>query len=172
MEIGWTELRPRTQCYNVVVDTGMDGPAGYCSTDPKAAPFGIIGLARKVVALQQCSNCHGAETNNQDFFHIANRMPDSHEAKLSPFLMGGSDPKPSEEDINNEKENAVYTAHVSVTWPGSGDCPKAAVPIDRHYNDIARRSLFLAAVLVNDASTLPDLGLSDIIRSYGPNMTH
>jgi hypothetical protein len=166
------ELLPHTQCYLPSVEVGMDGPKGSCSTDPKTAPLGAWGLARKVLALQQCSNCHGAETNNQGFFHVANRYPQSTAAKLSPFLTGGSAAKPSVDDLNNLDSGAYYKPRIDVTWPGGGDCPPATTHVDRSYNDIARRSLYLAAVLVNDSATPPDSGMTNIIRSYGPNMTH
>jgi hypothetical protein len=164
------QLLAKTQCY-FAADPGMDGPSGVCATDQAAGPEGLMALARNVLSLQQCSNCHGAETNNSAFFQVANRLPNETLAQLSPFLVGGG-LKPSQDDLNNHRASAVFTVHVSATWPGSGDCPASTVTVDRYFNDLARRGLFLAALLVNDSSTPPNPQLTQIIRGFGPNMTH
>jgi hypothetical protein len=170
MGVESSQLLAKTQCY-FAADPGMDGPSGVCATDQAAGPEGLMALARNVLSLQQCSNCHGAETNNSAFFQVANRLPKETLAQLSPFLVGGG-PKPSQDDLNNHRDNAVFTAHVSVTWPGSGNCRASTVTVDRYFNDLARRGLYLAAVLVNDSSTPPNPQLTQIIRGFGPNMTH
>jgi hypothetical protein len=173
LEVQSAELLVKTQCYSGI-DPGMDGPSGVCASDPSAMPpNGLMFLARNILALQQCHNCHRAETNNTAFFQIANRMPTETKAKLSPFLDGNGHPKPSFAELNNPNSGAVFPVQVTVTWPGSrGKCEPTTVMEDRHFNDLARRSLYLAAVLVSDPNTPPPPLLTEIITGLGPDMTH
>lgn len=169
MAVKSTQLLAKTQCYFATFP-GMDGPSGICATDQAAQPGGLMALARNALSLQQCSNCHGSETNNDAFFQIANRLPQDTVAKLSPFLEGPN-PKPAQDDLNHHRPNAVFTAHVGVTWPCTAKPLAATVTVDRYFNDLARRSLYLAAVLVSDSSTPPNPQLTDIITGLGPKMT-
>ena len=66
------ELLVRSECYanghkNTTFE-GMDGPKGSCSADNSVnSPEGAVSLARNILSLQQCSFCHGAESNNTNF---------------------------------------------------------------------------------------------------------
>lgn len=165
-----SQLLVMNQCY-FADDPGMDGPSGICATDRAAGPEGPMGLARKVLSLQQCSNCHGAETNNSRFVHVANRQEEATVADLSLFLTG-TNPKPTQAALNEHLQDAVFTARVPVNWPGSTSCPPATITVLRYFNDLARRRLFLAAVLETDASTPPNGDLTQIIKGFGTDMTH
>lgn len=163
LTISSPQLLPMTQCY--VAGTplhypGMDNLPGKCSkTDLRA---------RNVISLQQCSFCHGTETNNPDFTHIHNRDPKSTVADLSGFLKGNN-PKPTIDELNEDNSPAVFAATIKVNTPGCDPTPR---PITRHFHDLARRSAFLAAVLVNQPDKPPDSDLTKIIQRYGTNFTH
>jgi hypothetical protein len=163
LAIPYAQLLPMTQCYSAGAPlhySGMNNLAGKCSKSDL--------WARNVIALQQCSLCHGAETNNSQFTHIHNREPGTSKADLSDFLKGKK-PKPSIDELNNLDPNAVFTATMTINTPG---CDKPTQTITRPFHDLARRSAFLAAVLVNGPDKLPDRDLTKIIEHYGPDFTH
>ena len=165
-------LLVQRQCY-FVASPIMPGPANVCSTDPRARPpAGITYLARNVFALQQCTGCHGAE-GNPTFLHIANRLPKETESRLSLFLTGGN-PKATEPQLNRNDSNAVAKVELDAPWPDSKACGTAdtTVHVVRLFNDLARRRLFLASVLVVGASAPPDKAWAGVIVGFGPDMTH
>jgi hypothetical protein len=170
----YAELLPLTQCYVVGGPkpggyfVGMDNAPGKCSD--------ADGFARRVIALQQCSMCHGPETNNgplnddPGFTHIHPREPKATMAGLSRFLTGAI-LKPSFEQLNADASVnvAVFTAAVHFDKPG---CYPPSQTIERRFHDLGRRSLFLAAVLVNDVDKPPDPVLTGVIEGYGPDFRH
>jgi hypothetical protein len=173
LPVPYTPLLPMTQCYDVngpfagtagapAYFEGMDSAPGKCSDTDM--------FARRVIALQQCSMCHGPETNNPEFTHIHKREPSTTVAGLSKFLTGNV-LKPTYEQLkpNAPVNQAVFTAWVNYNAPG---CKPSDQTIPRRFHDLGRRSLFLAAVLVNGPETPPDGDLTGIIQDYGPDFVH
>ncbi len=157
--------------------TLMGTPQGLCGASPKV---------RNVLALQQCSWCHSSETGTRQFVHIANRQPRTSSA-LSTFLTGTklapgatSIPLPSMEDLYyaDKADTAAvpgsYCTYVSdsIISDPRGQCLKVTTPPapNRRFNDLARRALFLAEVLLIDKD-VPTAGPL-LIQEFRTQMTH
>ena len=133
------------------------GSTGYRNlTKGLAAPQGVCGISketRNMLALQQCTGCHTVETGT-GFKQIANRQSDQ-AAVLSKFLVGpAGNPKPKLQDLWRPQPGAAQSATVNYDEFGGADCMTAGPSsATRSFHDIARRSLFLAAVATG---VLPD----------------
>jgi hypothetical protein len=149
---------------------GMPAPASICNPDL---------TARNVLALQQCSYCHGAETTT-DFRQIRQHalQPSQGSATLSCFLTGKADATDSkkaayQELIEPEPSNSCqvpvsFSAHLPAAPDGS--CAPQTLRQVRIYSDLARRLAHLGAVLqAHSQSNDTDVAL---IQSYGPDYTH
>jgi hypothetical protein len=108
---------------------------------------------RNILSLQQCSFCHSSESGTK-FMHISNRSPDQN-SKLSGFLTGKSgnaERLPAIDELCS-KPQASYAkpfrvkVHYTTTARGVGSKSERAKVI-RCFNDLARRGLFLSAVLM------------------------
>jgi len=150
--------------YIAPTEPGMPTPVGLCN-----APESI----RNVLALQRCSGCHAIESDT-NFVHISNRTraTGSH---LSKFLVGNN-PQPTLQQLYYGKEADVlyvsvpYLTYIdSASTPGTCDQPVQR-SAQRKYHDLARRALFLAAVLAAPATPTPNpLALLTEFRTNFPD---
>jgi hypothetical protein len=120
---------------------------------------------RNVIALQQCTGCHGSETNT-DLQHV------SEDGNISNFLL----PARTEWDVDLDslKRTTVrycVAPNASSVPSGFGApvCPPGArqVTSSRIFHDLARRKLFMASVLAAS-----DVGDDDYIMNYAPDFAH
>jgi hypothetical protein len=126
-------------------DQILEGPPGMCSVDSGT---------RNIIAMQQCSFCHTGETGAK-FTHISNRIPNTAakagtSSVLSDFLVGKTPGKlPSIAQIWTTSNDAFSSVFVrpATTGPDGKPCPVKLPPSQRLFNDLARRALFLSAVL-------------------------
>jgi len=136
---------------------GKDASLPYTNQPPGIGPpQGLCGIApatRHVLAIQQCTGCHTVETGT-GFKHISNRRRNE-AASISAFLAGKyNDPKPKLADLWVPDMNVVQGAKVTYTAYSGGGCTTPSQSSEtRAFHDIARRSLFLAAVATG---VLPD----------------
>ncbi len=99
--------------------------------------------SRNAVGLQQCNLCHTVETGTL-FQHIANRRPGEN-AKLSLFLTGNT-LKPTLEQLYNATASEPVTVNFQ-TYTGDQCKVRTCKTVTRQFHDLARRSLFLAALI-------------------------
>jgi hypothetical protein len=118
-------------------DIGMSMPPGFCGT----------AQTREVLAIQQCTFCHTSETGTM-FQHIQNRGRGG-SSQLSTFLQGhGPDTfKPSLIDLYNNSTSVAPKVSVGYQTFPVANCKVPAPPAVHQFHDIARRTLFLAALL-------------------------
>jgi hypothetical protein len=162
----------------------VDPSFGVSYTDPDfvlGTPPGICDAkpdARNAIALLRCTGCHTNETHNikqnepiqtdPQFAHIPNR--DSvHNSKLSGFLVGPRNKHGAEVNFKPDL-TMLYLADPSVVWTasvpyqtysGPDGCLTAipaAQPAASLFHDVARHTLFLAAVLADAAKNSPTGG--------------
>jgi hypothetical protein len=141
-------LEAASMTYNVP-DQGMATPPGVCNASE---------AVRDVLALQQCSLCHTVESNTV-FAHLPNR--DRNQSTVpSGFLIGkGKNLHPSLVDLYYGEDSVVWPVKVpytTYTGPAGGPCATPTVsPVcaKRKFHDVARRSLFLAAVQTDSPLT-------------------
>ncbi len=155
---------------------GMPTPTGVCGASPQV---------RNVVALQQCAYCHSDAETGTEFAHIGNHMR-AQPAKLSAFLTGrkpGAAPDPVEKPSLDQLFSASTATNaakekffdvVTVTYPtwkigAGGTCQQAMGTSDRRFHDLARRALFLAAVLA--APDQFDAGWLAQIQQFSSNFS-
>jgi hypothetical protein len=125
-----------------ILRQGMGTPPGVCNASE---------AVRNVLALQQCSWCHTTETKTQ-FAHLPNRLPQDSSVP-SGFLVGkGNNLHPSLTDLYYGHENVVWPVTIPyTTYGGPPSCQTQAANLAnavRKFHDVARRTLFLAAVQV------------------------
>ncbi len=117
---------------------GMGTPPGVCNASKKA---------RDVLALQQCTGCHTVESNT-NFAQIHNRK-ENESSVLSEFLIGKGAVHPRLVDLYYGNQNIVTTLSIRYTnYVGSPPCmtQNPNNVSQRTFHDLARRTLFLAAV--------------------------
>ena len=137
--------------YNILF---QDGPSGIEVALGMGTPPGVCNASeavRNVLALQQCSWCHTTETKTQ-FAHLPNRLPQDSSVP-SGFLVGkGNNLHPSLTDLYYGHENVVWPVTIPyTTYGGPPSCQTQAANLAnavRKFHDVARRTLFLAAVQV------------------------
>jgi hypothetical protein len=117
-------------------------PPGVCDSSQSKT-------IRNVLALQQCTRCHTLETGTV-FTHLANRSPEASEVP-SAFLIGkDSNPHPTLKQLYYGDESAFLSVKIDYThYTGSGRGPcntATSTSTTRRFHDVARRSLFIAAV--------------------------
>lgn len=147
-----------------LLETGMQTPQGLCTTEPDTT--------RNILAIQQCSFCHNIETG-ATFQHIANPQSGS-SAVLSAFLTGGTPTLPTVESLYFATNNAGYSsAKFNYQKYGGQNCGQLqSQPIERKFNDLARRALFLAAVIAaKQGAKGRNIGLG-LIRSFSTGLAH
>ena len=140
-----------------VEDDGMPMPLGFCRASD---------TVRQVLALNQCRWCHATETGTT-FTHIANR-PANGSSQLSSFLVGPANVmRPKLEDLYNGNETVVKKVSVSYEKFSTKGCT-TMVHVDKgsvsKFHDIARRTLFLAALL--HPFVLPDRGGTPVAQQF------
>jgi hypothetical protein len=124
----------------VIPDQGMGTPPGLCNASR---------VVRNVLALQQCSGCHTAESKTV-FAHIPNR------SRIAPsipsgFLIGqgaasGKNLHPSLVDLYYGNEKVVWPVTIGYQTYAGGSCQTATNSMANcKFHDLARRTLFLAA---------------------------
>jgi len=113
---------------------------------------------RRILGLQQCTQCHLGETNTE-FNHVSNRKPSDATAKLSRFLEGNG-PGPTD----TIKDIAERAFPVSLTVPGLKS------KLERAFYDLGRRRMFLASVLCSGAEY--NIKDQEQIEDYAVNFTH
>ncbi len=139
-------------------DPAMPTPMNRCVITP---------AIRDTLALQRCSGCHGSESGTANK-HISNRLANASSA-LSPFLTGGN-LRPLIEDLYRVLPNAVFATQVCFqTFAGLPPAPTVCNQQTtycemRYYNDLARRSLFLASLLA--AADRPESGTLLQLRAF------
>jgi hypothetical protein len=145
---------------------GMATPWGVCNPSPRV---------RNVLSLQQCTFCHGAETNN-DFTHVKNRLPTDRKAALSNFVQGLIE-KPTFTQLKTLDPAAVFPVDLTYqTYSGQGSTCSTIVATQptqhRYFHDLGRRALFLAAILIAPPGEPVPQGYLDLIASYGADFSH
>ena len=149
-----------------------------------------IGYARDVIALQQCSFCHGAETNT-DFVHVAARQSESTRSGLSCFLAGkgGENPKLTYRQFREHDASVYCEAKIKFIAPPTADFHgldvKPCKPGSnercetRLFHELARRTSHLAAALLPEPAPVSESELEkfrvfrrDLIVSYATRLTH
>jgi hypothetical protein len=118
----------------------MPTPVGLCGVDVRSR--------RDIVSLEQCNQCHAAETGT-GFNHIKNRNAGEN-AVLSSFLRGNGTLKPSLGELYFADIKVIPPVTVAYQTYG-GECKTLmdAPPVTRQFHDLARRALFLAALLAD-----------------------
>ena len=141
------ELLEDPQVEYRIEDEGLGTPPGVCNASE---------TVRNVLSLEQCTWCHSTETGTE-FNHVPNRNPAA-AAVLSKFLAGqhplyGATLHPDLTDLYYGNPAMVWVVKVPYqTYTGKPGAP-CNVPADpkptavRKYHDVARRTLFLAALL-------------------------
>jgi hypothetical protein len=126
----------------------MGTPPGVCKASEEA---------RNVLALQQCTWCHTTESHTL-FAHIPNRLPNA--SSVPSVFLAGQDPQhgsnlhPSLVDLYYGEPTVVDSnSFTYTTYEGAGSPCGTAVTkqIVRKFHDVARRTLFLAAVQTDTA---------------------
>jgi|GEM_PF-4147260 len=135
---------------------GLPPTVGMTALDKRCGDARV----RNILALQQCTFCHAGETNTE-FMHVRNRKWGESRAELSKFVAGAGTVPQARVPLGSIGSQA-YMAKVLVGGCGS-------TPITRTFYDLARRRLFLSAVLA-DAGPQPSKGT--LLREYAPNFTH
>ena len=141
---------------------GMPTPLGVCDANP---------TIRNILALQQCSYCHTSETNT-DFTHVGNRLTTQTKSPLSKFLTGGS-AQPALEQLffGDTGLFPVQVKYQTYTAATGGSCTAPTTrTVQRNFNDLARRALFLSAVL--SASKKPTKASIASIQSFATDFSH
>jgi hypothetical protein len=134
-----------------------DGSLPYPTTnDAKGAPSTLANPredVRNLLALQECTGCHTVETlpasasDGFKFNHIPNRLANE-TTKPSEFLIGPAGKiRPDLVDLYAPKPGIVSTVSISYAVAAAGQTKT----ITRYFHDVARRSLFLAAVSLDVA---------------------
>jgi hypothetical protein len=105
---------------------------------------------RDALSIQQCTRCHNVETGTP-FRHVINQGA-GETPLLSDFLTGGQTTKPSLMELylghGASQARFKYDGNPQGT---NGTCQApASMTKTRHFNDIARRSMFLSAVANDD----------------------
>ena len=145
----------------------------YTANDVVRPPDGVCDAEanRSVLALQQCTFCHTTETGT-DFRHITNRMPGA-PSRLSTFLAGtGTTAKPKLSDLyyGTGPVRKVTLNYKEFHHAADGNCTIAdPKPVVRRFHDIARRTLFLAAILTEPLPNGPFKVISTASR-FGTTM--
>lgn len=142
----------------------LETPRGTCGqfSQPQFAS------TRNILALQQCNMCHTGETDT-NFNHISNRLRKGR-AQLSPFLVGNT-PKPTIRQLWYGLSDAFFPANVhfyAEQSPGV-PCPAASTGADRNFHDLARRALFLSAVLKSPKQSQENV---NIIQTFSTDFSH
>src|SRR5262249_43937438 len=156
-----TSMQSGPKQYNVPEEYVAPAGLRYDNmAEPLSTPKSVCGASeqtRNVLALQRCTGCHTTAETHTKFTHIANRVSGKN-AVLSDFLVGyrkvpGTEPNLKPDLINLYIPNDKVVLKVDVnykTYVGGSDC----TTLDDHprkttvwFHDIARRTLFLSAVL-------------------------
>ena len=143
---------------------------------PTPVPLRLCGTSlpnRDTLALQQCNYCHTSETGT-DFAQIANRLPGAN-AVLSPFLIGTGTVKPTIQQLQNAANSGIANP-VTVnflTYTGANCDLREVQPTTRRYHDLARRTLFLAALLASPRPGDPAFKEAlALVRQFTTSMPH
>jgi hypothetical protein len=182
--IPYPELMPQTIDY----DNG-EASNGKMSGMPIPNDLGVTPTceARDLLAVQQCSLCHGAETKTV-FTHVGNKLSAT-KRDLSLFLRGNRT-KPSFADYNNLNSGVFNKVDLIFETPLGINCKEPVTSCgqngnlhfmceSRYYHDLGRRMMSLASILVNqplnakmmDPTTFQALRAA-LIDSYAPQMVH
>jgi hypothetical protein len=146
---------------------GLATPKGLCDSSLHA---------RNILALQQCTFCHSAESQTP-FTHIGNRSR-SDSSPLSSFLVGDTSRKagsqlPNLRDLYYALPDAafpVYVNYLKSVKGQSGLCDsQESSHTTRYFSDLARRALFLSAVIENDKPTQSAI---DQIHAFATDFSH
>ncbi len=136
---------------------GLFIPDGLSGSDASFA-------ARDVIATQQCSSCHGAETNN-DFTHVGKKSQDRKGYELSCFLRGNvksKTMKPSFKALKELDPTVLCEVQVLFKGPVAANFPDGIAPEPdkpgiyretRYFHDLARRGLWLAAAMLQPSAS-------------------
>jgi hypothetical protein len=158
----------------------------YCNSVPNhsvgmSVPTFVTGTyrnPRNILSLQQCIFCHAQETD-QNPPQVSNRQPSQNVAQLSPFLSGSGDSSkpnihPDYDKLANHDPTAGYSAQVifKLLAQSTTACNSSDPQITRIFNDVARRTLFLAAILAGNDDSAPDEGQISLMQLYAPDFTH
>ena len=149
-------------------DKGMPVPPSLCGSGSD------VSAIRDVLSLQQCTFCHRGETGTR-FTHISNRNT-GEDATLSAFLGGGSKAgggKVLRPDLQALLSgDPVVIPAVTVTLPDS--CHTGKKPErQRQFHDLARRTLFLAALLASPQPGNPAFEEArQLVDSFTTSMPH
>jgi hypothetical protein len=177
----WAIVPLVTNSQSIQVPDCLDDPQPRCYTMQTNSMSTLVGVCaanaetRKILALQQCSFCHSAESGTA-FVHIANRLP-AQNSRLSGFLLGGAAQNapvlPDLDALYAGDPSTVFTVPISYqTYTGAS--PPCVTPVasntTRRFNDFARRALFLSAVLL--APDDPDPASIATINAFGTNYAH
>ena len=143
---------------HVPVGPDVQAPSAitYDAVDVVTPPSGVCDAEanRAVLATQQCTFCHGSETGTA-FAHITNRAPGA-PSRLSTFLAGTGRGKstahPNLSDLYyaTGPVQTVTLDYKEFHRAADGNCTIAdPKPVVRRFHDIARRTLFMAAILTD-----------------------
>lgn len=150
---------------------GTEGQAMFMPRNSCDATEG----ARNVIALRQCTMCHGPETKTK-FVHVATRQRGARKASLSKFLTGPTESKASIAQLASGNANVAHEVilqYVAYGANGQGECNEMQIrTTTRRFNDLARRGLFLAEVLARDENSPPSEADAKFILRHGPQFGH
>jgi hypothetical protein len=184
----WHILYPELMPQTIDYDNG-DSLNGKMSGMPIPNDLGVTPTceARDLLAVQQCSWCHGAETKTV-FTHVGNKLSAT-KRDLSLFLRGNKT-KPSYVDYNNPNSGVFNKVDLIFETPLGINCKEPVTSggqngglhfmcETRSYHDLGRRMMSLASILVSqpqntkmmDPTTFRDLRAA-LIDSYAPHMVH
>lgn len=165
--------KPPAPPSGVPIDTGFLAPSGAAYTTGSkglAMPRNLCsagGPARNILGLQQCTLCHSAESGTT-FTHISNRDPHG-SSSLSGFLVGSSAHNrklvPGLRGLYYQDPDGAFEVAVNYL-----KCDQQTVAsTTRHFSDLARRGLFLSAV-INQAT--PGAAALQQIRTFATDYSH
>ncbi len=177
------DIYPSSAQYSFIDGNFLETPKGLCNPSEQE---------RNVLALQQCTWCHSTETDTTSLMHIGNRLPNG-SSNLSSFLanvtpIGAKTPAkiplPSMADLfyaDNRDDTALKRVEARYKTYDADRSGKCVVRMDAphapalFFNDLARRALFLAEVILLGEHNPPNadkLKTEDLLREFRTSMTH
>jgi len=184
--IQYPELMPQQEDYPSGSPVNGEMPGMTIPNDLGVTP---TCEARDLLAVQQCSLCHGAETETS-FKHVGDKISPT-KRDLSLFLRGLKT-RPTFDDYQHPDPSVFYKVDVRFETPSGISCKRPVTPCllsksgnglnylceTQYFHDLGRRMMSLASILVKQ----PSGGIMDpivfqafrraLIDSYAPHMVH
>ena len=169
----YPKLVPTTMSYGeadiLPVPEGL-GPAAVPAQAPR------ILDARDLLAVQQCSFCHGSETDT-NFTHVGEKRPDG-TRELSKFLTGTNPKPPFAQYCSNDPSQFARPVQLTFLVPPSLS-PNKELSETRYFHDFGRRMMSLATILLEPPKGSSRTATVEfqafrlaLIRNYAPHAIH